>query len=269
MIRCMDEPFGVFRLQMPIIVRAREYHLYDRKGKRYLDLFQNGGRAILGHRMPGMIRTMKSTASRGLVAEYPSVYERRLERLIRRLLGADCDVRLYPSRLHTREALGKNVIISDPAIDEPNDLGTVMLWRPFLGEDKRTSHILIPVLPFPAGFACDVVCIRNPSIAQSLPPSALVSPMILDALIQAIGALLTFRVPIWDNPLKDFGLCTRGPYCASGLEEDAYEAFFGEALDAGVLIPPDPSFPIIIPPVYTKTEMQIFLAVAQTYLQRK
>ena len=44
------------RKRVPIIRRAREYHLYSVTGKRYLDLWQNGGQALLGHR-PGRLTT--------------------------------------------------------------------------------------------------------------------------------------------------------------------------------------------------------------------
>ena len=35
---------------IPPIRRARGYRLYDHRGRRYLDLWQNGGHSLLGHR---------------------------------------------------------------------------------------------------------------------------------------------------------------------------------------------------------------------------
>ena len=40
----------LLEMEIPRIRRARGYRLYDHHGRRYLDLWQNGGRSLLGHR---------------------------------------------------------------------------------------------------------------------------------------------------------------------------------------------------------------------------
>ena len=73
---------------LPPIRRAREFYLYDYRGRRYLDFWQNGGRAILGHRPNRLNTRLKNALSSGLLAELPSVYGARLARVVRQLLEA-------------------------------------------------------------------------------------------------------------------------------------------------------------------------------------
>ncbi len=53
---------------IPPIRRARGYRLYDHRGRRYLDLWQNGGHSLLGHRGLHLLSLLKNLMSRGLLA---------------------------------------------------------------------------------------------------------------------------------------------------------------------------------------------------------
>ena len=46
--------------RIPPVRRARDYHIYDESGRRYLDFYQDGGRAVLGHRPPNVAKTLKN-----------------------------------------------------------------------------------------------------------------------------------------------------------------------------------------------------------------
>ena len=46
--------------RVPVIRRARGYRLYGFDGRRCLDLFQDGGRAVLGHRFGPAVAAMAS-----------------------------------------------------------------------------------------------------------------------------------------------------------------------------------------------------------------
>ena len=50
---------------VPHVLRDRGWRLYTQQG-RLIDLWQYGGRAILGHNPPGMLRAIKNNAERGL-----------------------------------------------------------------------------------------------------------------------------------------------------------------------------------------------------------
>lgn len=259
---------------MPLVVRAREYHLYDRDGRRFVDFFQNHGRAILGHRPEGMVRAIKGTASRGLVAEYPSVYLGRLEKLVKQLLPGYHVARFYNGLRYVVEVLqqanGAPLIIADPAVNPIMSNQRVAFWRPFLTDVEVTADVLIPILPFPGNFVCELVCVKDVTIAKQLPPSDAISPMVLDLLIKATGALLGLteeqrRQFSRKTALHACMVHTCGPYCSSGLEGGVYEEFHTAALAAGIVIPPLPEAPIIIPPVLSDGEMVSFLRVIEEF----
>ena len=92
---------------IPEIRRARGYRLYDRAGRRFLDLWQGHGSAILGHRASGVSTLMKGVISRGLTADLPSGGRRALERELRELLPTHPHARLYGSLEGCLEALSR------------------------------------------------------------------------------------------------------------------------------------------------------------------
>jgi len=61
---------------LPVIRRARGYRLYGQDGRRYLDLWQGGGRALLGHRPARVTTVLKNVISTGLVTDLPSDWRR-------------------------------------------------------------------------------------------------------------------------------------------------------------------------------------------------
>ena len=63
--------------RLPQIRRARGYRLYT-KGGRFLDFWQGGGGAILGHMPSGLGRSLKAEIDRGFLASGPSVEQERL-----------------------------------------------------------------------------------------------------------------------------------------------------------------------------------------------
>jgi glutamate-1-semialdehyde aminotransferase len=63
---------------IPPINRARDYRLYTQDGRRLVDLWQYGGRAVLGHNPPGVLRELKNSAERGLFVPLPHPRDKRL-----------------------------------------------------------------------------------------------------------------------------------------------------------------------------------------------
>lgn len=253
---------------MPIIVRARGFRLYDKRGRRYIDLYQNNGRAVLGHRPDGFNQVMKSTASRGLFAEYPSIFDGRLEKILKLMFTDYSKFRIYANRERTMEALSqalgrqvKGSRITDPAMTDETD-EKLMYWRPFIPEQQVKPDLLLPIFPFPGSFAPYVVCVRDVDLLQKMPASDMVSPFLLDGLIKSISSLIrSMHSPTgsgsefqrlvdileWDR---------RGPYINTRLEPVAYAEVFKKALEQGVLLPPGENYPIIIPREFSDGEIQ-------------
>ncbi|MHC1693127.1 MAG: glutamate-1-semialdehyde aminotransferase [Sphaerochaetaceae bacterium] len=272
----MSRQTDVSAYTMPTVVRAREYHLYDPAGRRYVDFFQNHGRAILGHRPDGVLRALKATASRGLIAEYPSIYQGRLEKLLKQLIPGFITVRFYNGREKAvemlRQALGSDIplVIADPALADSPQADAVSFWRPFLPDMEVLSDILLPILPFPGNFVPEVVCARNSDLIGKLPPSDPVSPLLLDLLVKSTAPLLgkaeEDRARLSRrNPLDGIFPHVRGPYCITGLSTQCYRDFHRAAFEAQVVLPPGPEIPIISPFWYSDGEVAAFLEVARAF----
>jgi len=249
---------------LPVIKRSREYFLYDINGKRYLDLFQDEGRAILGHRIDGMTGVIKSTAARGLTAAYPSIYSNRIEKQLKLLFPFVPDFSIYSNIERALSAISKSenkIIDRNDIIDFPVKSEGYAYWRPFIGTnlDWQKFKYFIPILPFPGNFGPIVVANNT---GKELGASDLLSPMICDMLIKSSAALFrvikkddcmdwsVFESPIWDR---------NGPYLRFKLANSDYLSLFKKALDKMVLLPPNPLIPGIIPCYYEKGQIRGFM----------
>ncbi len=260
---------------MPAVVRARGYYLYDQQGRRYIDFFQNHGRAILGHRPEGVQRALKSTISRGLVAEYPSIYQGRLEKILTRLLPDFPHVRVYPQHGTVSQFLQSEFgtdAVADPASGTGNADCRVSYWRPFLGDGGAETVLLFPILPFPGSFIPEIVCTSDEDLARKLPPMTPSSPLLLDLLIKSAGALLNVygseeavAARMTQNPLQGCFGEPRGPYLLTGLTEAKYREFYSESLAVGVVLPPGPEIPMIFPAEYSDGDVAEFRKVAARF----
>ncbi len=257
---------------MPIVVRARSFYVYDRYGLRYIDFFQNHGRALLGHQPDMFQRSLKNTANRGLISEYPSVFEGRLEKLLARLFPDYADFRLYADSHVVRQVAMKvsSEAIYDPACSPLTDHHPVSFWRPYLEVGGAISELLFPILPFPGSFIPQVVCIKEQALADEMPPSDPVSPLLLDLLIKTVATLIRSLesdeavAKRRSNPLT--GLFeTRGPYGITHLSSSRYREFAQEALGLKVVLPPSADIPFITPGEYSKGDIALLLKLAEQY----
>lgn len=137
--------------------RAYDYHLYTAKGIRLLDLYQEGGEAILGWRSGKSKLAFKNILDRGITGSFPTEIEDELVRAVQEVLPHYGIVRWYSSREHARLACASYLgLWSDiPLIESPLlhpeasvDIGPsgdsplsaarnvtgVPIWRPWLDE---------------------------------------------------------------------------------------------------------------------------------------
>lgn len=251
--------------KIPEIKRSRGYLLYDTKGKRYLDFYQDSGRAVLGHRVEGISRVIKSTVARGLTASYPSVYTKRIEKELKLLFPGVLEFRIYNNMercLSFISAQAEKEISLNSFADFSSKKSTFGLWRPFLGSriHYRNFDFFIPVLPFPGNFGPVVLAVNKAD--NILEPSDDLSPLICDTLIKSIATLINyikidncidrsvFESPIWER---------FGPYLRFKLKGEEYSELFTKALKCSVLLPPEPDIPGIIPCYYEKGQIKDFM----------
>ncbi len=245
------------------IRRARGYRLYDHRGRRYLDLWQAGGRALLGHRPGGAVARIKGVLSSAPHAGLPSVYERRLLGRLRRLVpgfepilaacGAEARAVLDAA------GLGGEALF-DPALDAgPADARRAGLWRPAAGPAPLPERwrAVAPVLPFTLGPAPAPVCLR-PDAAPALPEARAaltLTPLPAALLAAALAGLdrlprygaAAWAAQAWPDPHGCAGWERRGPYVAARCAAAAYDGLFDRFLQAGAVLSPFHPGPSILP----------------------
>ncbi len=254
---------------IPEIKRTRGYFLYDTRGIRYIDLYQDNGRAVLGHRLDGISGVIKSTVARGLTAAYPSVYSNRLEKQLKLLFPGVRDFLVFRNYERAAASLfpGNRALSSGSEfVDFPSAGDKYGFWRPFTGSNLDWSifRYFIPVLPVAGSFGPVVVCSNSP---EAVPESDLLSPMFYDILIKSVVSL---RKALSENSKREESLFNSplwkrdGIYLRFKITGKAYSELFYKSLKCGVLLPPSPDNPGIIPLGFEPGQVRSFLNMVRS-----
>jgi hypothetical protein len=244
---------------VPAVLRARGFRLYTQDGRRLIDLWLNGGAAILGHTPPNLLRELKNTASRGLYAPLPHFSQGRFIKALSKLFPGR-SFRLYAA--------------PPPELTELFTSGAAKLWRSFTDpaspftiseEDDDRYTFLIPVLPgiqhwnenLPLGL-CVVVAAKEDLLCE-LPVSDTLSPLLLAIAARGIYDILASperAKPAFPRLAKvmqtdDFKKRWRRQgiylYPKERPLNDEWAALFCQFLEAGFLLPPNQNQPLILP----------------------
>ena len=256
--------YSLLRL-MPTVLRARDFRLYAAGGKRLVDLWQNGGAAILGHTPPALLRELKNYASRGLYAPHPHFLEARYRKALSRVFPGR-NFRLYAAPPDAIKTLAAN--------------GTAALWRPCadpaapLAVPQNAAPVLIPVVPGIQGWRGGLplgLCVAavDPAYEQTapLPPQDFLSPVLFACaargLYDLIAAAPERAKPVYPRIAKALAKSEgQGPWLRRGVyltprqtpSREEWLAVFSRFLTAGFLLPPVPSQPAILPGVLSPGE---------------
>ena len=257
---------------LPPVLRARGFRLYLETGKRLTDLWQMGGKAVLGHKPPRVIGELKNSAERGLFAPFPHHSESRFLKALTRLFpaadgeesGQYC-FRLYNSGTALEKALSNAGIVFqkpfvDPSLcfmpDKPplNEQINISLWRPFLNENIL-APLIIPALPFPLSPS---VLVFKKSLDSLFPPGDLIPPVNL-----AVGARAVYDLaasgknggrPVYRKINKALAKGkkwrSRCIYLSRNNVSDmdnSWPDIWKHFLENGFLLPPSPAEPLILP----------------------
>jgi hypothetical protein len=240
---------------VPAVLRARGFRLYTQDGKRLVDLWLNGGAAVLGHTPPNILRELKNTASRGLYAPLPHFTESRFLKALSKLFPGR-SFRLYAA--------------PPPKLTELFTSGAAKLWRPFTDPVspfavEKSSSFLVPVLPgvqswrdgLPLGLC--VTAAESENQLTQLPANDILPPVLLTVAARGTYDLLASperAKPAFPRLVKvmqtdDFKKRWRRQGIYLGLKEkkenDAWAALFRQFLEAGFLLPPNQNQPLILP----------------------
>ena len=248
---------------MPLIRRARGCRLYGLDGRRYLDLDQGGGRAILGHRHASAVTAMKNALSEGLDSRLPSLYEGRLLKALARAFPGFQAFRLFSSEARAlafvSRVLGVPLAaadVHDPAVDPaPDRQPRAVRWRPWLPEGSAPlldgAEALLPVLPVGLGEAPSVACFRA-ALPAGLPAGDPLPGFLLAGAVRGLESLSAERGDRELEPVRRAldGSCRwqrRGVYVRAVFDGASYPDVVTEFLAGGILLAPGFPGPSILP----------------------
>jgi hypothetical protein len=265
---------------LPPIRRARAFRLYAADGRRYLDLWLDGGHAILGHGAGPAMSAARNTLAAGLLPPLPSVHAERFARALARRFPSHPCVRLYATRARALQAAaralgtaGEALQPFDPAIDPlPGSPPRAALWRPWTGDGARaaaeSAGVLLPVIPFAVAEAPAVLCCRGEPGA--VPDSDDLPGFLLAAAVRGLECLSQAppRNPLLaglEAVLDACGLWQRRgryarPLCDPGERPGVHARF----LEAGVLLPPACAGPAILPAELSAGEAALLARLFRT-----
>ena len=282
--------------RLPVISRARDYRLYSSSGKRIVDFYQDGGNAVLGHRVPGISLTMKQALDKGVLFYCRTSYDSRLKKAVEIMAGRDVSFSVFPGDDALFASLNRTVPPFFPARTEENkdtekktdkltgkkdvykninvftgtdtissDNTDTAFWRPLSGDSLdlllKKYLFVIPAVPFPGSISPRMVLSRS----SSLPAGGNVSPVALAPFIRAVYRLINSSnadsYKIWDSEQYNIGRLwkRRGIYLLPSYEEKFHEKVFINMLDKGYLISPDYEIPSILPGDISRGEKDNFI----------
>jgi len=262
---------------IPIISRARAYRLYTQKGSRIVDMYQNNGATILGHRALNLTKTIKNVISRGLISAMPSLFAKRLERNLLSIFKDYKSIRIYNSiQLLLQMASDYSMVtINEENIFDPGIFPTdsvyngISYWRPFLPPDKEEnilqSKLLIPILPFSICGIPQILCFKE-DIKEKY-PSSMISPFILAGAINSLHNLGKFD-NYESNLAKDIDpeyWHLNNIYISPKFDEEIYTIVYERFLSEGVLLSPHYPGPSIIPSELSYNEKEKIQKLFFTY----
>lgn len=224
--------------KIPQIRRAREYHLYDFKGRRYLDCCLDSGRALLGHKPGRAVLMMKNSLEKGLTAPYPGVYSHRLLKQLQIL---------YPWISCCAVVYSSGSAVAD-----------IPLFRPFEAEVPPRDVPFELLLPLPGSGMLRVLCAAEGCV-KALPNSDPVPQYLLSGLCRAAAELAAFSENVKPGVWAAFNspLWTRtGPWLYAKTDAAGYAGLFAAFLARGILLSPYYEIPSCVPYQFTEGEIK-------------
>lgn len=288
----MIDIYAEIRKRYGNVRRARGYYLYTEKNVRLLDLWLDGGTAILGRRTGQANLVCKQFLDKGLTGFLPTKADAQLRRALEALLPDYPVIRWYATREKAEQIAGSALQSYPKEAAQP-----LPVWRPFLGIDTGSVNgtvaetapitLVTPAYPVPCGIIA--ACSR---FEASLPPSDALFPPLAYSLARAFFDLKRNIDEEHAEPVQNCGAAGRserisrtiakrrqavlnrkaeaerlipgvweqkGWYLFPHIPEAEYPAFFLQALDAHVLISPEYGTPSILPDCESYAELIRFL----------
>ena len=216
------------------VTRARGCFLYTKKGVRLTDMYQAGGRAILGWGGGDAFTRLKNVMNRGLTGSFKTEYDYQLKKAVSELLG--CSVRVYFSS---------------------NVPDSCVLWEPWISFDSsiknNDSEVFYIKPPLPWTDSIFLVCVKEGADFQEIPNQIKLPASLMAGITRSIYDLISeiqtrqekdcFK---YDKYLTSFFI-RKGPYLYPKMKSDIYDDFVLLCLDCGIIVNPDYNSHSIVP----------------------
>jgi hypothetical protein len=234
---------------LPPIRRTRGNRLYAADGRRFLDLWLDDGRGILGDRDRYTRTYAANAADKGLIRPYPGLYDTRFVKAVKAAWPGFSTVKVFSSEERAKAAAGTlPVAIARPFALLPDTCGLAM-----------------PRLPCPRPYApwCLIARDGTPAAAAlALESGDLVPAQSLYAAARGLASIESavrdgYGEALWTRFDRRLGAWFErsGPYLSPKIPVERYEDFFRTALEGGALVSPRPDAPSIVPPDFDDGEL--------------
>ena len=230
------------------ITRARGCFLYTQKCVRLTDLYQEGGRAILGWGGGTAFTMLKNTLNRGISGTFETGFLYRNQKAVSELFNSERKVFFYNNY---EKALKASLLISKEGTNT---------YRPWSNTPEFWQNIPSIVFMPPLPWAQDLflVCAKKELLADEtllelLPEEDFVPAPLLAAITRSVYDLIS-ELPqrqeknffIYDTVITKYWR-REGPYLFPKVPEEKYRNFVLHCLDCKLVISPDYNKPSIVP----------------------
>lgn len=231
------------------IKRARGPFLYTEKRTRLTDLYQEGGRAILGWGGSSAFTMLKNALDRGATGSFKTDFTYRLEKSVNDLfVGPHRKVYVFSSKEDAVSA-GLKVNVENTCVYHP--------WHQTEIDWSSVDSIIIePPLPWtPNIFLLAVkdteenLAVLKDSLKRQVRLSSPMEAAVTRSIYNLISALQTRQEKDWfiyDNIISRYWE-RKGPYLFPKISMDSYNDFVIHCLDLGIVISPVYENPSIVP----------------------
>lgn len=232
-----------------IVKRARGCFLYTAKGVRLADLYQEGGRAILGWGGGSAFTMFKNILNRGITGSFETGFSCRTDKAVEKLFNSERRVFYYDSY---EKALKASLLVSK------DGTAAYRPWNPAgVAWSECDSIILAPPLPYARSLF--IVAAKKSLVSEdSIPVELLPEQTFIEAPMHASIARSIYDLvaAVQNRQEKDWFIYDpvvtkywerKGPYLFPKIPENQYEKFVLHCLEKGLVISPEYNEPSIVP----------------------
>lgn len=250
------------------IKRARGYYLYTEKGARLLDMYLDGGRAVLGRRNGTSSLAFKQMLDRGLIGDFSSVADSNFAKGLKSLFPECTCFRIYSS-FEKAEAVLRSVLCL-------NETEKLPCFKPFSGEPLYKNFLFLPYMSINTTIVVFQTELNTDE--KNIPPSDKILPTEKMAISRFFFDLKK-RIPeeaasiinMKKNNLTYFSVMktmsfqlekfwtVKGLYLFPKCSETEYKDFFISALEKKIFISPDFCIPSVFPILQSYKNLLLFL----------